>query len=275
MENKDKTNNRWIGKKLPQVGELSDFDPWWGLVIFVFALILLLVFSKPDPFGRIITYCRDGLGLTVFVTIISYILTMIVGLFGSLGRISDNKAINGITSFYVEIIRGIPLLVQLMIWYFAIPAIIIQIGEKLDIQAFKNYLADPVTMAIIGISVCYGAYMTEIVRAGIQALPKGQMEAARSLGLTKWQAMRYVILPQAYRAVLPAMGNEFITLLKDSSLVSVVAVADLTRRGREFMTTTFLPIETWTMIALIYLFMTLISARVLRVIEKKTEKAEK
>lgn len=275
MENKEKTNNRWIGKKLPQVGELSDFDPWWGLVIVVFALILLLVFSKPDPFGRIINYCWDGLGLTVFVTIISYILTMIIGLFGSLGRISDNKVINGITSFYVEIIRGIPLLVQLMIWYFAIPAIIIQIGEKFDIQAFKTYLADPVTMAIIGISVCYGAYMTEIVRAGIQALPKGQMEAARSLGLTKWQAMRFVILPQAYRAVLPAMGNEFITLLKDSSLVSVVAVADLTRRGREFMTTTFLPIETWSMIALIYLFMTLISARVLCVIEKKTEKAER
>ena len=113
--------------------------------------------------------------------------------------------------------------------------------------------------------------MAEIVRAGIESLPTGQMEAARSLGMTKFQAMRYVILPQAYRTIMPAIGNEFISILKDSSLVSVVAVSDLTRRGREFMSTTFLPIETWTMVALLYLLMTLISARVVNIIEKKTK----
>lgn len=126
-------------------------------------------------------------------------------------------------------------------------------------------------MAIIGISFCYAAYMAEIVRAGIESLPAGQMEAARSLGMTKWESMRYVILPQAYRTIMPAIGNEFISLLKDSSLVSVVAVADLTRRGREFMSKTFLPIETWAMIALLYLLMTLISARIVKIIEKKTK----
>lgn len=134
----------------------------------------------------------------------------------------------------------------------------------------SDFLADPIPMAVLGISVCYGAYMAEIVRAGIQSLPVGQMEAARSLGLSKGQAMRHVILPQAYRTIMPAIGNEFITLLKDSSLVSVVAVADLTRRGREFMTNNFLPIETWAMVALIYLFMTLVSARVVHILEKKS-----
>jgi polar amino acid transport system permease protein len=112
--------------------------------------------------------------------------------------------------------------------------------------------------------------MAEIYRAGIQSIPKGQMEAARSLGMSHIEAMRYIILPQAIRVILPPVGNEFISLLKDSSLVSVVAVADITRRGREFMAANFIPIETWSMVALIYLTMTLFSARVVTYIEHKT-----
>jgi polar amino acid transport system permease protein len=111
--------------------------------------------------------------------------------------------------------------------------------------------------------------MSEIFRAGIQSIHKGQMEAARSLGMTYMQSMRYVILPQALRVVLPPVGNEFIMLLKDTSLVSVVAVADLTRRGREFMATHFNPIEVWTLIALLYLLMTLFSARLIAWLEKR------
>jgi polar amino acid transport system permease protein len=116
--------------------------------------------------------------------------------------------------------------------------------------------------------------MSEIYRAGIQSVPKGQNEAARSLGMTHSQAMRHVVLPQAFRTILPPVGNEFISLLKDSSLVSVVSVADITRRGREFMAASFLPVETWLMIALIYLIMTLISARVVAWIERKTQTEE-
>lgn len=272
MEKKTKTNigNKWLHKRLPQVGELSDLDPWWGLVILVLLVILFLLFSQPDPFQRILNYCKDGIGVTIFVTVTSFLLTMVVGLFAGLGRVSPNKVAHAITSFYVEIIRGIPLLVQLMVWYFAFPAVIMSIGENLNIGFMKNYLANPVMMAVIGISVCYGAYMAEIVRAGVQSLPNGQMEAARSLGLSRGQAMRYVILPQAYRSIMPAIGNEFISLLKDSSLVSVVAVSDLTRRGREFYSFSFLPIQTWAMVALIYLFMTLVSARFVNVLEKKS-----
>jgi polar amino acid transport system permease protein len=112
--------------------------------------------------------------------------------------------------------------------------------------------------------------MSEIYRAGIQSIQKGQMEAARSLGMTHFQAMRYVVIPQAIRVILPPVGNEFISMLKDSSLVSVVAVADMTRRGREFMAANFIPIQTWVMIALLYLVLTLFSARVVTWIEKRT-----
>jgi polar amino acid transport system permease protein len=190
---------------------------------------------------------------------------------GGLGRLSKNRIIYGVFTVYVEVIRGIPLLVQLIWWYYAMPVIIQGIGRALNIPFMVQYQANAVAMAIIALVVCYGAYMSEIYRAGIQSIPKGQMEAARSLGMTYFQAMRHVVLPQAIRIILPPVGNEFIAMLKDSSLVSAVAVADLTRRGREFMATSFLPLETWIMVALIYLVMTLVAARLVDFIEKRTK----
>ncbi|MEN8614395.1 amino acid ABC transporter permease [Dehalogenimonas sp. THU2] len=245
-------------------------DPWWWLVAAVAALIVLLVVAQPDPFKDIVVFARDGIAVTVLVTVLSYLLMLIAGLFGGLGRMAKNKIVFGIATLYVEIVRGVPLLVQLIAWYFASPVVIQQIGTWLNLAPLIEYRANPIVTAIMAITVCYGAYMSEIVRAGIQSIPKGQMEAARSLGMSHFQAMRYVVLPQAFRVILPPMGNEFIALLKDSSLVSVVAVADLTRRGREFMAANFNPIETWTMIALLYLIMTLFAARIVSYIEKKT-----
>lgn len=246
------------------------FDKWWLLVIFVIFLIVYLAMSKSDPYWRIILFVRDGVWVSLSTTVISFLLVLVVGLLVGLGRLSKNKIVNGISTIYVEVIRGIPLLVQLLFWYFAFPSVVQAIGNALNIEALKNYLANPVGMAIMGLTFCYAAYMAEIYRAGIQSIPKGQMEAARSLGMSHIEAMRYVILPQAIRVILPPVGNEFISLLKDSSLVSVVAVADITRRGREFMAANFIPLETWTMVALIYLTMTLFSARVVTYIEHKT-----
>lgn len=272
-ESKKEASEPISGKiaKLPQAGELSAIDAWWGLVAVVFALILLLVIFRPDPYGRILTFVQDGIVVTIFITITTFALTMILGLICGLGRVSKNRVIYGVTSVYVEIIRGIPLLVQLLVWYFAVPALIVQVGNAIHFRPFQQYLANPIVMAIVGISICYAAYMAEIVRAGIEALPTGQMEAARSLGMTKSQSMRYVILPQAYRSIMPTIGNEFIALLKDSSLISVVSVADLTRHGREFLSFSSRPIETYLMMALLYLLMTLISARIARIVENKTK----
>lgn len=245
-------------------------DPWWWLVFGTIALIVFLVVFVPDPFRRILVFVQDGIWTTFYVTIISFVLVLVVGLVGALGRLSRNKIVSGIATIYVEVVRGIPLLVQLISWYFAFPSIIQGIGRRFHIAAFEQYLANPILMAIFGLTFCYAAYMSEIYRAGIQSISKGQMEAARSLGMSYFQAMRNIILPQAIRVILPPVGNEFISLLKDSSLVSVVAVADMTRRGREFMAANFIPVETWVMIALLYLVMTLFSARIVTWVERKT-----
>jgi polar amino acid transport system permease protein len=240
----------------------------WVLLVVVIATILLLVITQPALYGNMLRFMADGIWVTIYVTVISFVLVIIVGLVGGLGRISKNWLFRGITTIYVEVIRGIPVMVQLLYWYFAMPAIIQSLGVAIHNEMLANYQTNPILMAIIGLVVCYGAYMSEVVRAGIQSIGKGQMEAARSLGMTPMQAMIHIILPQAFRVILPAIGNEFITLLKDSSLVSVVAVADLTRRAREFNATYFKTIPVWSMVALVYLVMTLLSARLVSATEK-------
>jgi len=256
---------------IPGAEPQNRIDVWWWLVALVAGIIIILAVAMPDPYWRIILFVRDGITITVLITVVSFIFMLFVGMLGGLGRISKNRAVNLITTLYVELVRGVPLLVQLIWWYFAFPVVIQQIGRWTGISFIANYRANAIVLAIFGFTFCYGAYMSEIFRAGIQSIPKGQMEAARSLGMSYFQAMRHVILPQAIRVILPPVGNEFISLLKDSSLVSAVALADLTRRGREFMAVNFNPIEVWTMIALLYLVMTLFSARIVNWIERRTK----
>ena len=258
-------------ENVPEAGIGYHIDAWWWLVALVAGVIAILSITKPDPYWRIVLFVRDGIGITVLITVVSFILMLFVGMLGGLGRISTNKFIHLVTTLYVELVRGIPLLVQLIWWYFAFPVIIKQIGVWTHLGFLENYQANAIVLAIFGFVFCYGAYMSEIFRAGIQSIPKGQMEAARSLGMSYFQSMRHVVLPQAIRVILPPVGNEFIALLKDSSLVSAVALADLTRRGREFMAANFDPLQVWTMIALLYLVMTLFSARIVNYIERRTK----
>ena len=269
-----------IMRKAKVQGEpTGKFDQWWLLFLAVAVAVVLLVFIKPNPFQRIVLFLSDGIWVTVRITVISFVFILIVGLIGGLSKLSKNWLVHGIASLYVELIRGIPLLVQLLFLYFAFPQVLDGVGAALiklspALRGIGKWLVDvkpdPFAMAVVGLTICYGAYMTEIYRAGIQSISKGQMEAARSLGMNYLQAMRYVVLPQAIRVILPPVGNEFVALLKDSSLVSVVAVADMTRRGREFMSSTFMSLETWSMVALLYLIMTLFASRVVSYIERKT-----
>lgn len=249
----------------------SRIDPWWGLVVVVVGLILLLVFTAPDPYQRILVFLEEGVWVTVKITLISFALVLVLGLLVGLARLSKSTILRGIATVYVEVIRGIPMMVQIIFWYFASPAIVQEIGASLNNQALASFRPDGTIMAIFGLTFGYAAYMSEVYRAGIQSISRGQMEAARSLGMTYVQAMRYVILPQAVRVILPPVGNEFITLLKDTALVSAVAVPDLTRRGREFQASTFIIIETWIMVALVYLIMTLLATRLVSWIEKRSK----
>jgi len=233
--------------------ERSLMVAWWIAVGMAVTFIVGATLFQPDPYREVISFIGDGLVVTFQVTIVSMTFALVVGLFAGLGRTSQNSFINTLASLYVEVIRGIPLLVQLFWIYYALSRFI-RLGPNVS--------------AVLGLTICYGAYIGETFRAGIQSIPKGQMEAARALGLTRGQAMRHVIVPQAVRIVLPPVGNEFIAMLKDSSLVSVLAISDMLRRGREYASRTFAYFETYTMVALVYLLVTLIFSRVVFYIEQ-------
>jgi polar amino acid transport system permease protein len=242
------------GALIPGRGEKSTFSAW--RISFFGALVVLvgLFVFKPHPYRDIMFFLPDGILKTFEVTVMSITCALIVGLIAGLGRISRVTIINRIATIYVEVIRGIPLLVQIFYIYYALGKII----QVPDIFA-----------AVIAMTVCYGAYLGEIFRAGIQSIHKGQMEAAIALGLSRGQALRRIILPQTVRVVLPPLGNEFIALLKDSSLVSILAVSDLLRRGREYASKTFDYFEAFTVVALVYLVMTLFFSRLVGMMEER------
>lgn len=220
------------------------------------AVVLLssLVIFVPKPFRSIFLVVIQGAPTTFQVTILSITGAIIIGLFCGLGAVSKSRVINMISGVYVEFIRGIPLLVQLIFIYYAMG---------------RLFRVEGMIAAVAALSICFGAYMGEIVRAGIQAIPKGQMEAAIALGLSRGQAFRYVILPQTIKIVLPAIGNEFISMLKDSSLVSTIALTDILRKGREYISRTFLSLETMLIVALVYLVITLVLSRLVGLLEER------
>jgi polar amino acid transport system permease protein len=242
------------GALIPERGERATFSAWRISFFGALALLVLLPFISPDPYRRIIAFLPDGILQTFKVTVLSIVFALIVGLFTGLGRISRITVINRIATIYVEVIRGIPLLVQLFYIYYAM-------GKIVQVPRL--------VAAVTAMTVCYGAYLGEIFRAGIQSISRGQMEAALALGMSRGQAMRRIILPQTVKVVLPPVGNEFIALLKDSSLVSILAVADLLRRGREFASVTFYYFETYTVVALVYLVMTLFFSKLVSIMEER------
>ncbi len=247
------------GALIPSKGKSLVLDSW--KVTFIGALILLavlLIFGK-EPYRNIFLVASKGIPITFQVTVFAILGSVVLGLFCGLGQISHNRVIRMVSGIYVELIRGIPLLVQLIFIYYAL-------GRFFRIEGS--------IAAIIALSICYGAYMGEIFRAGIQAIPKGQMEASLALGLSHTQAMRKVILPQTVKIILPAIGNEFIAMLKDSSLVSVIALRDILRRGREYISRTFLSLETMLMVALIYLIITLILSKLVGMMEDRMKNNE-
>jgi len=244
------------GTLIPAAGEKSVLSAWNISFFGAIAAILFLRFAtpKPNPYPDILAFVPDGLVATFGVTVVSICFALVLGLLAGLGRIAKTKPVNLVATVYVEVIRGIPLLVQLFYIYYALGPLL--------------HLKGPAS-AVLAMSICYGAYMGEIFRAGIQSIPKGQMEAALALGMSRTQALWRIILPQTVKVILPPIGNEFIALLKDSSLVSILAVSDLLRRGREYASTTFNYLQSFTIVALIYLVMTLFFSRLVGIMETR------
>lgn len=197
-----------------------------------------------------------GAGVTIKITALSVALGVVIGLFVGIARISRLCILRVLAAVYVDFFRGTPLLVQIFLVYFALPVIT---GQRVD----------PFVAAIGSCGINSGAYVAEIFRAGIQSIDKGQMEAGRSLGMTWVQTMRYIIVPQAFKRVIPPLGNEFIALLKDSSLVSVIGFEELTRRGQLIIAKTYGSLEIWISVAVIYLAMTLTISRFVAYLERR------
>lgn len=256
---------------------------WWLLAVILAGLIALFfiltdarmtrVFfavagyvpaDPTDPSGTgPISLLTRGIGITIRTALTAYLLAVTIGLIVGLARVSTNAVINNVASLYVEIIRGVPILVLLLyIAFVAVPLIAGALG--LSTKAFTNEIR-----VVVGLGVAYGAFESEIFRAGIQSIERGQMEAARALGMNYFQAMRHVILPQAIRRVLPALGNDFIAMLKDSSLVSVLGVEDITQLAKLYASSTFLFFQTYSILGLIYLTLTITLSRVVRWLERR------
>ncbi len=242
------------GASIPDPKEWRLINAWSIALSGAIITLIVLCMTWPEPYLDIIAFLPDGLLVTFQVTLLSIACAIPLGLVTGLGRISRNRFINLIASTYVEVIRGIPLLVQIFYIYYAL-------AKFLNVSGIVS--------AVIAISFCYGAYMGEVFRAGILAIPKGQMEAARSLGFNRFQTMFLVILPQAWRTILPPVGNECIAMLKDTSLVSVMAMPDLMQRGRSFAAKTYLYFETYTIIAIIYLIITLLLSKCVSIMEAR------
>ncbi|MBZ0310310.1 MAG: amino acid ABC transporter permease, partial [Anaerolineae bacterium] len=229
--------------------------------------------------------CNAGIWLTLLVTFVAYGLALMIGLFVGLMRVSSNPVIYHLSTFHVELIRGTPLLVLLLFFAFVIGPTIrdmkpIDVGLfEFSLGGFYDLLNDIevavlgeesfLSEAVLGLAIGYGAFLAEVFRAGIQSVGRGQMEAARSLGMSYPQAMRHVILPQAIRVVLPPLGNDFIALLKDSALISVLALPDLLQLGRLYVTRTFQPIPVYIVVSLLYVLLTLVLSMMVRYIERR------
>jgi len=258
--------------------------PWWALVLLLLGVLLVYAIISSPNYTDAFLFIVPGLWVTISVSITAFLISLVIGLIFGLGRISSNPIFYNIATFYVEVVRGIPMIVIIIYVAYVLVPLVISATNSLG-EAFlgvpflanlgRTMVAVRITQvsmlarAIAGLAFGYGAYEAEIFRAGIQSIEKGQMEAARSLGMNYFQAMRFVILPQAIRVILPPLGNDLIAMVKDSSLISVLAVRDLTQLGKLNRSRTFRTFETWNTVTYLYLSMTLLGSLGVKWLERK------
>ncbi len=262
--------------------------PWWFLALVLIATWTMFIIFTRDNYREAFLFVKAGLNVTVTTSLTAYGFALVLGLLAGLGRVSRNIFLNNLATLYVELVRGIPMLV--LIFFIAL------VGVPMVVEGLNNlgvwfsdvgltFLGAPLNnvdnqaiamnvRAIIALSVTYGAFLAEIFRAGIQSIGHGQMEAARSLGMSYGQAMRYVILPQAVRNILPALGNDFVAMVKDSSLVSVLAVRDITQIARLYAGRSFRFRESYITLAVMYLTMTVALSLIVQFVEKRLRVTE-
>ncbi len=245
---------------------------WLGLVALVGGALLLLKL-EPSYMAAHYGIILQGVRTTLGVSLASIAIATVLALFGAVARLSNNAVAQGISGFYVSLIRGTPLLIQIYIIYQGLP----QIGQQLSDLGFPQvgrlFILDAIPAGILALSLNYGAYMTEIFRAGLQSISYGQREAALALGMTPWQVMQRVILPQAVRIIIPDVGNQFIAMQKDSALVSVMGVWEITFLANRYARRDSKYMEMYLIAAAAYWILTIISSWIQGWIERRMARA--
>ncbi len=269
---------------LTPITRILDRVPYWLLAAILIGLFFVWVIVNNADYKIIFGAVSQGVLTTIYVSVIAYVASLVLGLLFGLMRMSSRRVVREAASFYVEIVRGVPMLVVLYyIAFVGAPEMVAGINALGGLMVQSRLLGVPGALlagfsvrnldftvrAMLALCIGYSAFVSEIFRAGIQSIPCGQMEAARSLGMTYWQAMWYVVLPQAVRNVLPPLGNDFIAMLKDSALVSVLGVQDITQLGKVYSASTFRFFETYNVVAFLYLIMTIGLALLVRGLERR------
>ncbi|MBC7228384.1 MAG: amino acid ABC transporter permease [Thermoflexales bacterium] len=241
---------------------------WFALLTLLTAGLLQLRFEPQYVFQHA-DFVLRGVGTTIGVSVVSILIASVLALFGALGRLSRNPIAQGVSGFYISVIRGTPLLIQVYFIYLGLPQIGQQLKELGYPQLANVFTLSEIQSGILALSLNYGAYMTEIFRAGLQAVGHGQYEAAAALGMTRWQMLRRIILPQAIRVIIPDVGNQFIAMQKDSALVSLMGVWEITFRANRLARKDSKFIEMLLVAATLYWILTIVSSWLQSRLEKR------
>lgn len=247
--------------------------PWWLVVAGGLGAWLMYQVISDDLYARVLQTLSRGVVVTIFVTLVGFAMASAMGLLLAVASLSRLLIFRQLARFYIEIVRGIPIIVLLLYVAFVFaPALVVlrnTMLEPLGFEAIRNRDFTLLWRAILALAIGYSAFIAEVFRAGLQSVDEGQIEAAEALGLTGWQRFRLIVMPQAIRTVLPPLGNDFIAMVKDSSLVSVLGVLDITQLGKVTAAGNFRYFETYNVVALIYLILTISLSLALRRFEER------
>lgn len=264
---------------LPGTSDKGD-RPWWLVAFVTAAIAIATIIVVNELYTQVFRTVAAGLGVTIFVTLVGFALAIVLGLMIALLGMAQSSALRQVARFYVEVIRGVPILVLLFyIAFVGAPGFVALYNLITSPLAAARFIEPLVVRdvslmwrAIIALSIGYSAFIAEIFRAGFQSIEKGQIEAAMALGLSRYQRFRLVVFPQAIRVVFPPLSNDFVAMVKDSSLVSVLGVADITQMGKVYASGSFRFFETYSIVAYIYLLLTVGLSLLLRSFEGRMRK---
>jgi len=256
---------------IPGPSQDKDF-PWWLVAAWGIGAYLFYRVWSDGIYAQVLATLSRGIGITVFVTLVAFSLASALGLLLALGMQSRWLLLRQLARFYVEIMRGIPIIVLLLYVAFVLAPALVALWNwataPLGLAEWRTRDFPLLWRAVIALALAYASFLAEIFRAGIQAVDEGQIEAAEALGLSRWQRFRHIVAPQAFRTILPPYGNDFVAMVKDSSLVSVLGVTDIAQLGKVTAAGNFRYFETYNVVALIYLTMTITLSLALRRVER-------